>query len=174
MRLAAAVLLLLAIAGCRITMTKPKPPFAIPEAAAAQRVMQTRRFDTRDEARALRASAALLMDLGFTVDCAEDGLGVLVASKDRGAIETGQFITAIIISALTGADVPYDHHQKLRASIVTHRAGEKSIAVRATFQRIVWDTHGVISKREQLNDPEHYQEFFAKLSKALFLEAHSP
>jgi len=174
MRLAAAVLLLLGTAGCRITVSKPRDPFAIPPAAAAQRVMQTRRFDTPDEQRALKASASLLMDLGFTVDCAEDGLGVLVASKDRTAVEAGQVAIAIIIAAFTGADVPYDHHQKLRASIVTHPAGEKSIAVRATFQRIVWDTHGVISKREQLNDPEHYQEFFAKLSKALFLEAHSP
>jgi hypothetical protein len=169
----AAVVLLLAAPGC-ITIGSPKEPFAMPSASAAQRVMQTRRFDTPDEAKALRASAALLMDLGFTVDCAEDRIGVLVASKDRTAVEVGQVVAAVIIAAFTGADVPYDHHQKLRASVVTHPAGEHSIAVRATFQRIVWDTHGVITRREQLNEPEYYREFFDKLSKALFLEAQQP
>jgi len=173
MRLAATVLLLALGTGC-ITFSVPKEPFAMPSAAAAQRMMQTRRFDTTDEVRALRASAALLMDLGFTVDCAEDQIGVLVASKDRTAIEVGQVVAAVIIAAFTGADVPYDHHQKLRASIVSHPAGEHSIAVRATFQRIVWDTRGMITRREQLNEPEYYREFFDKLSKALFLEAQQP
>ncbi len=165
MRGAAMALLL---AGCA---SAPREPFAVPPAAAAQRVMQSRRYDTRDEAQVLRASGALLMDLGFTVDKSEESLGVLVASKDRSAVETGQVVLAIVIGVL-GGDVPYDHHQKLRASIVTHPAQAKSVVVRVTFQRIVWDSHGLVSKREQLNNPEQYQEFFEKLSTSLFLEAH--
>lgn len=166
----AAVLLLV---GCASTGKAPREPFAVPPAAAAQRVMQSRRYDTRDEVQALRASGALLMDLGFTVDKSDESLGVLVASKDRGAVEVGQVAVAILLGMLVGgADLPYDHHQKLRASIVTHPAQKRSIVVRVTFQRIVWDTHGMISKREQLNNPEQYQEFFEKLSKALLLEAH--
>jgi len=166
------VVLLAAASGCRITTSTPRAPFEVPSAAAAQRVMQTRRYDTPDEVKILAASGSLLMDLGFTVDAAEDQLGVLVASKDRTAVEGGQVAITIIIGALTGADVPYDHHQKLRLSIVTHLHGERSVAVRATFQRIIWDNHGNISRREAINDPEVYEEFFAKLSKALFLEAH--
>ena len=167
MRSAAMALLL---AGC--VSATPREPFAVPPAAAAQRVMQSRRYDTRDETEVLRAGGALLMDLGFTVDKSDETLGVLVASKDRSAVETGQVILATLAAFLGGSDVPYDHHQKLRASIVTHPAQTKSIVVRVTFQRIVWDNYGNISKREQLNDPGQYQEFFAKLSKALFLDAH--
>jgi len=44
--------------------------------------------------------------------------------------------------------------------------------VRVTFQRIVWDEQGRVSRSESLEDPELYQEFFFKLSKAVFLEAH--
>ena len=44
-------------------------------------------------------------------------------------------------------------------------------AVRITFQRIVYTNKGFISRSEPLGTPEIYQEFFDKLSKALFLEA---
>ncbi len=168
MRWAATAFLL---AGCAGVDEAPREPFAVPPAAAAQRVMQSRRYDTRDETHVLKASGALLMDLGFTVDKSDESLGVLVASKDRSAVETGPLVLSVFV-ALFGADLPHDDRQKLRASIVTHPVGRKSLVVRATFQRTVWDTNGHISKREQLNDPEQYQEFFAKLSKALFLEAH--
>ncbi len=75
------------------------------------------------------------------------------------------------MATLFGADVPIDRNQKFRASIVTHPSGGE-IAVRVTFQRIVWNDYGQISCLELIEDPEVYQEFFDKLSKAVFLEAH--
>lgn len=164
----------LTLAGC-LTVTPNAAPvaaFAVPPAAAAERVRQSRRFETRDEAQLLHACAALLTDLGFTVDKSEESLGVLVASKERSAVETGQLIAAIILSGLLQSDIPYEKKQKLRASIVTHPSGQRSTVVRVTFQRIVWDSHGSVSKREQLDRPEYYTEFFEKLSKALILEAY--
>lgn len=169
----ALALVFLALAGC-VTLAKRKDPFALPDAAAAQRLMQSRRFDTRDEPRILNACAAMLMDLGYIADVVEDPLGLVVASKLRTAVEAGQVAFAILLSALTRSDVPYDSHQRMRVSVVVRPVGEHSTVVRATFQRIVWDTHGQVSRREQLNDPEIYQDFFAKLSKALFLEAQTP
>jgi hypothetical protein len=168
MALRAAVAVLLA--GC-VHTSRPADAFAGPSAPASQRVMQSRRYETRDEVRVLRASGALLMDLGFTVDKSDESLGVLVASKERSAVETGQVIFAILLSGLTRSDIPYDKRQRLRASVVTHPSGQKSVVVRVTFQRVVWDSHGNISKREQLNEPENYREFFEKLSKSLLLEA---
>jgi len=69
--------------------------------------------------------------------------------------------------------MPVDKDQKMRACVVTKFVGEekKHIAVRVTFQRLVWNTAGQITKREGLSDPKIYQEFFEKLSKSLFLEA---
>lgn len=136
-----------------------------------QRQMQTRRFTTTDEANILAASAALLQDLGFTLDASETELGLIVASKDREAVEAGQVIGAIIYFALVGTTIPIDSYQKIRASIVTRPVGHE-IAVRVTFQRTVWNTDNQVTRLEPLNDPEVYNEFFAKLSKAVFLEAH--
>ena len=160
----------LLLAACESTSSSH--PLSPRTGVVEQRRMQTRRFDTADEVHVLKASGALLQDLGFHVEASEDQLGVLTASKDRSAIVTGEVVFAVIASGLLRSDVPYDHHQKLRASIVTHRVGKKSLSVRATFQRVVWNNHGQISKREAINDPEIYREFFNKLSRALFLEAH--
>ena len=44
--------------------------------------------------------------------------------------------------------------------------------VRVTCQRIVFDKEGGISRAEQINDPAIYRQFYEKLSKSVFLEAH--
>jgi len=139
-----------------------------------QRQMQTRVFQTDDEAKVLAACAALLQDTGFNIDESETKLGVIVGSKDRSAVSAGQVVASIFVALLTGAAMPVDKNQKMRACVVSKPIGEekKTIAVRVTFQRIVWDTQGKITKRECLTDPKIYQEFFEKLSKSLFLEAN--
>ncbi|GAI49140.1 unnamed protein product, partial [marine sediment metagenome] len=126
------------------------------------------------EAKILSASASLLQDLGFNLDESETDLGLLVASKERDATNAGQVVLAIVVAAMGGGTTPIDKEQKIRASIVTSPVGETAnrTSVRVTFQRIVWNTYGQVSKRERLNDPKMYQEFFEKLSKAVFLEAH--
>ena len=146
--------------------TSQAHPLDVRPETAALRKLQTRRYDTRDEVLVLRAAGALLQDHGFTLDSSEHRLGVLIASKDRPAIEWGDYMLAVL------TDSPYQHHQRLRASVVTYPVGEKSVAVRVTFQRIVWNSAGVESKREAMDEPEYYVEFFRKLSSALFLEAH--
>lgn len=152
----------------------PKDALQLSPESLELRQLQTRRFETNDEMRILSACAGLLQDLGFTLDESETELGLIVASKDRSAVETGQVVAAVFIAALTGTAIPIDKEQKLRASVVSRPVGEnnESIAVRVTFQRIVWNTQGQISKKEGLSEPEMYQEFFEKLSKSLFLEAH--
>ena len=144
------------------------------EVSLEQRQAQTRRFDTSDEAELLSASAAVLQDLGFNLDESETRLGLVVASKERDATETGQVIGAVLLAVLLGAPMPIDKVQKIRASLVTRPFDESSegTAVRITFQRIVWNSNRQISKIEALTDPELYQRFFEKLSKAVFLEAH--
>lgn len=158
------------LAGCA---SIPKDILQLSPESLEKRQLQTRRFETQDEAKLLSASAALLQDLGFTINKSVTSLGVITASKDRSAVEAGQVVLAVLLSILAQQNVPYDETQKMRVSVVTQPLGDgKSTAVRVTFQRIVWNTHKQISKREQLNDPEIYQEFFSKLSKAVFLEAH--
>ena len=160
------------VAGCEQTI--PKDALQLSPESLAQRQAQTRRFDTTDEALLLSASAAVLQDLGFNLDESETELGLIVASKDRDATEAGQIIGAVLIAVLTGVSVPVDQRQKIRASLITRPFGESGdkTAVRVTFQRVVWDTSGNVSKSEAMTDPEIYQKFFSKLSKSVFLEAH--
>jgi uncharacterized lipoprotein len=148
--------------------------FELPPESIARRQVQTRRFETSDETKILQACAHLLQDLGFTIDESEAEAGLIVASKMRTAKETGEVVVSIILAGLGGGDGSYKERQKLRVSIVTRPHGEMrgNILVRATFQRIVWDNHGRVVVLEGIDEPEYYLEFFAKLSKAVFLEAN--
>ncbi len=162
-------LVALMVAGCEASI--PKEALQLTPDSLARRQVQTRVFETTNEAELLAASAHLLQDLGFNLDESEVELGVVVASKDRDATEAGQ-VAASILLALLGVAMPWDDEQKIRASIITRELKERNgYAVRLTMQRIVWNTQNQISKTEPLDDPTMYQEFFAKLSKAIFLEA---
>jgi hypothetical protein len=135
------------------------------------RQLQTRRFETPDEQTLLQASLSVLQDLGFEVDESESRLGVIVASKVRDASDAGQIAGSIIIGILANERVPIDVEQKIRAAVVTRSVSAKETSVRVTFQRIVWNDRGQISRSESLEQPDLYNEFFYKLSKSVFLEA---
>ena len=153
----------------------PKDALRLSSESLEQRRLQTRYFDTSEEIRLLTAVAAVLQDLGFTLDDSEAGFGLVVASKQRDASEVGQIVVAIFVAALTGTWMPTDDEQLMRASVVTRPIGDtgERTAVRVTFQRIVWNTDGNVTHTESLANPAFYQEFFARLSKAVFLQAHA-
>lgn len=139
--------------------------------ALEQRRIQTRRFETTNEHELLTASLEVLQDLGFAVDETEPELGLIVASKNRDASSTGEMIGAFFIGAASDSEVTYNVEQRIRASVVTKGLGKSGTSVRVTFQRIVWNNLGEISANESLEEPKLYQEFFAKLSKSVFLTA---
>lgn len=168
--IAVGVIGLSAMAGCEGGV--PKKALALSADSLANRQLQTRRFETADELFLLSSAAGLLQDLGFNIDATESRLGLLVASKERDATDGGQIAGAIAVALLLGVSTPVDSNQRIRASVVTHPVGGQ-VALRVTFQRVVWNTHGQISRLELVNDPKIYQQFFEKLSKAVFLEAHS-
>jgi hypothetical protein len=157
-------------AGCQSTI--PQDALQLAPDSLARRQVQTRVYQTDDEAELLSASAALLQDLGFNLDESEVDLGVIVASKEREAEEAGQIAGSIILAVLFGVNKPWDDNQKIRAAVVTRKLGAGAgYSVRLTLQRIVWNNQRQVSKIEPLDDPEIYQEFFDKLSKSVFLEA---
>jgi len=136
------------------------------------RSRQSRRYDTKDEKAILIASNQLLQDLGFNLEESNRDVGLLVASKDRTAVDGGQVAGQIVAAIILGVRVPIDKDQKIRASVVTAPTADgEAMIVRVTFQRLVWNDTGVLWKVERLDNPELYLEFYTKLSKALFLEA---
>jgi hypothetical protein len=158
------------LAGC--AHRPPPSALSLQPDSLRLRQLQTRRFDTSDEKFLLQSSLGVLQDLGFEVDESEARLGVLVASKHRDASDAAQIAGQIFLGALTGARMPIDQEQRIRASIVTRAVTPDATTVRITFQRVVWNDMGQVSRTESLDDPELYREFFFKLSKSVFLEAH--
>ena len=181
-------LVALALVGCE---TIPKDALQLSPESLEKRSLQTRKYEGILETDILSASAGVIQDLGFTIDESETKLGIIVGSKDRDATDTGQIIGKASLSLLIGIlgvlanpgsatppkvpPIVVDDHQKLRLSLVVrpgYEDDDKKYFVRVTFQRVVWNTQGKVSRVESLDEPEMYQEFFDKLSKAVFLEGH--
>lgn len=165
------------MAGCAQKI--PKEALELTHETLGDRQRQTRRFVTKDEKLVLSSSVAVLQDLGFTLESSATELGLVVAAKDLSAIEPGQVALAVLLFAATavgGAPIvmPVDSKQKVRVSLTTRISGGNNAdtVVRVTFQRIVWNNRGEVTKTEPLNDDKLYREFFEKLSKAVFLDAH--
>ena len=135
------------------------------------RQLQTRIFEDIDEKKLLMASAAVLQDLGFTINETEARAGVIACSRDRNVTDPREVVLSIVLLFL-GFNHPYAERQKVRASLITTPLTYRRIAVRITFQHMVWNSNHVLIKCEQMNEPEIYQEFFSKLSKSVFLVAH--
>ena len=164
------------------------------------RQLQTRRIEGIDERALLAASVGVLQDLGFNIDESETRLGVIVASKNRSAVDVGDAVGDMVVDSLVKAaldamfsalfgdnfdegddededDIVYDVTQKIHASIVTRPALDSfgqprkdAQVLRITLQRLVWDSEGKISHAESIEDPKVYQKFFDRLSKSIFLE----
>jgi hypothetical protein len=144
----------------------------------AQRQQQLRRFDTLDERNLLAAGAGVMQDLGFLIQETSARAGLIMADKDRDAVEAGQvagqMFLALLISAMGGkADPIWDQTQKIRISLATRPSADKAaIVARVTFQRVIWNNKNQLSKLETIDDPKIYQEFFDRLSQSVFLQAH--
>jgi hypothetical protein len=110
-------------------------------------------------------------------------VGFLRATKERSAREYGQDIQRVLalLLSLGHLQMPVDLHQKIAASLITRPVNTEATRqeVRIMFYRVVWKGDGQADRQyippgeqymEMIRDPEIYQQFFAKLSKAVFLE----
>lgn len=163
--------LCLSLAACAQKI--PESALALKPDSMKLKQLQTRKFETTDEKMLLQAAASVLQDLGFNIDESETKLGVVVGSKTRDATEAGQIAGAVIVAILFGVVPPTDDEQKIRASIVSKPIDGKDTAIRITFQRVVWNNHGQVSRTESVEEEPIYTEFFDKFSKAVFLTANA-
>ncbi len=176
--------LLLACAACQSPPAKTF--FQLAPEAPAHKAAQTRFFETKDSDELLSASAAVLQDLGFHVEESARELGFLRASKERSALESGQKFGRVFLLILSFGYVlqPIDLQQQIAATLVARPTNAEGTRheVRVMFHRVVWKGDGAVERNyippgeqrmEMIRDPLVYQQFFAKLSKAVFLEAYT-
>ena len=144
--------LLLVITGCQ---TVPSSGDILESIIMEELYRQTRIFPTDDEIRILNACVDLLLDQGFQIKEVESRLGWIDGSK----------VKRIDMQGIVGL-------QSAHASIVTRliRGHSSSVAVRVIFHCPVYRSRDFQILTE-VKDQAVYQEFFSKLSQAIFLEA---
>jgi len=168
-----------------MTSIPPEDFFLLSEESPKYRAMQVRMFETFNETELLSASAAVLQDVGFEVEESVLPVGFLRAEKERSAREYGQEIRRFLVLILSFGYIltPVDLHQKISATVISRPLNPEAsrFEVRVMFYRVVWQGEGYVERStippggqwmEMIRDPEIYQQFFAKLSKSVFLEAH--
>lgn len=161
--------ILLPLSGCA---TLPKDAFKLSATSLEERQLQTRKFNTDNELALISSGLSVLQDMGYTLNATEKDLGLITASKKVDAIDGGQVALAVL-AALAGSRASIDKEQIIKVTYATHKSREKGYYLsRITFQRIVWNTDGNITKAESIKDTKLYNGFFDKLSKSVFLEAH--
>jgi hypothetical protein len=179
--------------GCAQAVIKPEDFFKLTPESLKNRALQTRIFETANEKELLSASAAVLQDLGFQIEESEVEMGILRATKERSAREFWQEFWRVVIVILSSAGssqggnstqiIPVDLHQQIGATLATRplEGDDSRYTVRIFFHRTLWKGDGQsgnqhippgAQRMEAIHDGKIYQQFFAKLSKGLFLEAH--
>ena len=143
--------------------------FALDSDYMARRSQETRNFDSKNDKDILSASAAVLQDLGYTLEESESKLGLITASKDREAGSTAGRIMSMMVS---GKDAVYDVKQKIYVNLVTTKSSNHGVNVRVGFARIIWDNRGE-ARTEKVEDANIYKEFFDKLSQSIYLTANN-
>jgi hypothetical protein len=146
-----------------------------PAGALELRTMQTRRLDSSNSVAVLNAGTQTLQDLGFTIQESASPVGLLSASKQRDAEETGQVAGAIgltVLGAVAGVAIEpvWDKDQTINVTLVeTPLLGSQQIDVRVSFDRTVRNTKNQY-RSELILDPKIYKDFYDKLMQSLTLE----
>lgn len=138
----------------------------------AIRTAQSRTFDVQSDKRLLRASVAVLQDMGYTIKESSSEYGVLTAEKEASAISAGQMIGAIALAAFTGQMTPIDRSQLITVTMIVLDKNQSNAIARTVFQRVITRTDQT-QYCENITDQNIYNEFYEKLDKALFLEVNN-
>lgn len=142
-----------------------------PSGATLQvRETQSRTFDSNSDKKLMRASIAVLQDMGYVVKESSAEYGVVTATKEASAVSAGQVVASIALAALTGVVTPIDQTQYISVTmVVLDRPFDQKVSARTTFQRVVERTDKT-QYAQTITDKDVYCDFYNKLDKALFLE----
>lgn len=149
---------------------------APPKAAVDLRSFEVRRYEGFSETALLAAATATLQDLGYTITESAPAAGVVVASKQRDAVEAGQVAAQVVLTvafaALGAINNPtWDETQEIHVTVVASPVGSSTARdVRVSFDRYITNNHKQLWKTELVVDRQIYHTFFDRLGTALKLE----
>ena len=136
------------------------------------RQLETRTFKDKKLTEILSAGVGVMQDFGIKVTATDKTLGLIVGEKVTSATHTGEVVGMVLLAAIAGTQPTWSETQKLRSSLFVRKIASDKIELRITFQNVVWNNHGQVTSARTIEEPEFYQDFFAKLSKAAFLEEY--
>lgn len=166
------------LSGCAATI--PKNALRLPESTLDIRSIQTRTFAAPSETEILVATIAALQDMEYNIDRIEKPLGVITASKvsdaDSAGEKTGLFILDLLCGISGGggcnamSSARDEQHITLTMVVLPSLARSGEYVTRITIQRVIFDKEERIKVLERIDDTETYQQIFANLSKAIFIQ----
>lgn len=134
-----------------------------------KRQFQTREYESTDKAMIMKAFLNVLQDEGFIVNNANPLLGFISGSKefdvsDRSIDTQKEFGTNKGKLCWSG----------VRVAVIESTANiteyGKEIKVRINFKRKLLNVYGNAQSIDEIDDDKYYQDFFAKVDKAIFLQ----
>lgn len=134
-----------------------------------KRQMQTREYNTSDKTMVMKAMLNVLQDDGFIINNANPLLGCITAIKeydgrtnnDEISREFGMTSMGVKFSGISSVVVDANAN-------VTDFGG--SVRVRMTFKMKLLNAYASVSKVNDVESPEYYKNFFAKVDKAIYLQ----
>lgn len=143
-----------------------------PQAATSQlekRVYQSRTFDNIDKATVMKAMLNVLQDEGFIVNNANPLLGFISGAKEFDVSDK-----TIDIEKEFGIKKNALAWKGIRVATIEATANVsdfgKEIRVRINFKRKLLNVYGNAQFIDEISDEKYYQDFFAKVDKALFIQ----
>lgn len=134
-----------------------------------KRQVQTREYDSTDKAMIMKAMLNVLQDEGFIVNNANPLLGFISGEKEFDLNDK-----SIDIQKEFGTSRASLNWNGVRIAVIEATANVteygNQIKVRINFKRKLLNVYGNAQSIDEIDDEKYYQDFFAKVDKAIFLQ----
>lgn len=154
------------------SLTICTPAFAKVKAPASSleiRQMQTRNYEGVDKALVMKAILNVLQDEGFIVNNANPLLGFISGAKEFDVTDK-----TIDIQKEFGISRNSLNWKGIRVATIEATANVtefgKEMKVRINFKRKLLNAYGNAQIINDIDDEKYYQDFFAKVDKATFIQ----
>ena len=163
----------LLLMGVLLTGCASKGPLLPTTSALQVRQFQTRSFETPDEKLVMRAVLQGLQDAGFQLRQAEAELGMVVATRETFEKGTPKALRIASLLAFYTAPLYFLTKGSTRTLVeitgtVVKVGGQTRVRLTGQLKRL--DSKGSIKDLRWLDDGAFYQDIFARIDKAVFLE----